>query len=128
MFSEKIRLLREKKGLTQEEVAEYLHISRSAYARMEQGKSNSWAPHVEQLCGLFDISAGELFSTDQVVLNQNKGDHSHGGCGYIINYFLSEKLIDQYEARIAEKDAALDKQESMINELREQLKKESRKP
>ena len=118
MFSEKIRLLREKKGLTQEEVAEYLHISRSAYARMEQGKSNSWAPHVEQLCGLFDISAGELFSTDQVVLNQNKGDHSHGGgCGYIINYFLSEKLIDQYEARIAEKDR-------MIEELRERLNKE----
>ena len=117
MFSEKIRLLREKKGLTQEEVAEYLHISRSAYARMEQGKSNSWAPYVEQLCGLFDISAGELFSTDTFIFSQNTKCNNSG---YTFNQ-LSEKLIDQYEARIAEKDR-------MIEELRERLKKESRIP
>ena len=43
MIGEKIRSLRERKGFTQKEVADHLHLSRSAYARMERGESNSWA-------------------------------------------------------------------------------------
>jgi len=35
----KIRILRKQKGLSQEQVAEHLHISQSAYARMESGNS-----------------------------------------------------------------------------------------
>ena len=132
MIGEKIKLLREKKGFTQKEIAEHLNISQSTYARIETGESNSWASYLERLCSLFEVSPSELFNTDTFILNQRNGRDSHNG--YIINQ-LSEKLIDQYEARIAqcegviaEKDAALNKQESMINELREQLKKESRVP
>ena len=79
---------------------------------------------------MFDASLTELLNTDTLVFNQNvknKNNTVNTENGYIINH-LSEKLIDQYEARIAEKEAALTKQESMINELREQLKKESRIP
>ena len=120
MISEKIRSLREKKGFTQEEIAEHLHISPSAYARMERGESNSWASHLERLCSLFDISASELFNTDTLILNQKNVKSNNNNNGYTINH-LSEKLIDQYEARIAEKD-------DIIEELKERLKKESRVP
>ena len=127
MIGEKIRSLREKKGFTQEEIAEHLHISPSAYARMERGESNSWASHLERLCSLFDISVSELFNTDHVVFNHKaKGDYAQNNAvnnGYIINQ-LSEKLIDQYEARIAEKNAIISEQKEQINELKEQLKKE----
>ena len=68
----------------------------------------------------------EVFPSD--LLNNVKGNNS----GYIVNQ-LSEKLIDQYEARItqceaitAEKDAALTKQDAIINELRERLEKYSK--
>ena len=125
MIGEKIRSLREKKGFTQEEVAEHLHISPSAYARMERGESNSWALHLERLCSLFDISASELFNTDTLILNHKaKGDYAQNN-GYIINQ-LSEKLIDQYEARIAqyeriikEKDRIIEEKDKRITELKE---------
>jgi len=38
----KIRRLRENKGFSQEEMAERLQISRSAYSRIESGETNSW--------------------------------------------------------------------------------------
>ena len=132
MIGKKLRSLREKKGLTQEQVADYLHISQSAYARMERGKSNSWASHLKPLAKLFETFPSELiYDTDNLVLNQKAKDNAVNN-GYTINQ-LSKKLIDQYEAKIAqyevitaEKDAALTKQNAIINELRERLEKESK--
>ena len=37
IFSEKLRLLRKNKGLTQEEMAEKLNVSRQAVAKWESG-------------------------------------------------------------------------------------------
>ena len=129
MIGKKIRLLREKKGFTQEEVAKHLHILQSTYARIENGKGNSWASYLDKICSLFDISASDLFNTDTFILNKNKGDDLNG---YIIKQ-LSEKLIDQYEARIAEKDTVIKEKDTvikekeiLIKELRERLKKESK--
>lgn len=113
IVGQKIKGLRKQKGLSQEQVAEHLHLSQSAYARIESGESASWAAHIESICNLFDIRPDELLKTDTLILNQNTtGDNAHNA--YIINQ-LSEKLIDQYEARLTEKDI-------IIHELKERIK------
>lgn len=40
-IGKKLKELRKQKGLTQEQTADYLFISQSAYARMESGESYS---------------------------------------------------------------------------------------
>lgn len=47
--AKRIKGLREQKGFSQEEIADRLNISRSAYERMENGKSQSWATHLGSL-------------------------------------------------------------------------------
>lgn len=37
----KLKQLRKSKSMSQEQVADYLHLSQSAYARMESGESHS---------------------------------------------------------------------------------------
>ena len=65
-------------------------------------------------------STDDLLNTDKFIFNQNvKGDNS----GYTINQ-LSEKLIDQYELRIAEKNVIINELKEQVNELRKRLKKE----
>lgn len=44
--AKRIKNLRQAKGISQEEIADRLNISRSAYERMENGKSHSWATHL----------------------------------------------------------------------------------
>lgn len=110
----KLKKIRKQKGWSQEIVADKLHISQSAYARIETGESNSWATHLETICTVFEIQPEELLRQDTVVINHNQqGGNSNNA--YIINQ-LSEKLIEQYEYRLKEKD-------EIIIELREQLKK-----
>lgn len=50
IVGEKIKNLRKSKNLSQEEVAEFIHVSQSTYARMENGSSNSWAGYIIPLC------------------------------------------------------------------------------
>ncbi|MDR7209781.1 helix-turn-helix transcriptional regulator [Flavobacterium piscis] len=99
VIGNKLKQLRKNKGMSQEQVADYLHVSQSAYARMESGESHSWASHINDICQVFEIAPEELVKSEGVVINNNQ----QGGGGYIqIVNQLSEKLIDQYEERIKE--------------------------
>lgn len=62
----KIKALRKQKGLSQEQVADYLHISQSTYARIENGERSSWANYLEPISKLFNIPAEELLKQDNI--------------------------------------------------------------
>ncbi|OXA80301.1 Helix-turn-helix domain-containing protein [Flavobacterium aquidurense] len=68
----KLKKLRKSKNMTQEEVADFLHLSQSAYARMESGETHSWANHISQICQLFEINPDELLRKDDLTENVNQ--------------------------------------------------------
>jgi len=103
----RIREYRKQKGLTQEEVAEQLHISQPTYARIENGQSNSWPCYLAPLCTLFNISAEKLFEEQQFI----KSDTSNNKDS------LADKLIKLLEARIEEKEIVIESLKKQINKL-----------
>jgi len=56
----KLKEIRKEKKITQQEVAEKLHISQSYYARIEKGKGILTDKIIITLCKYFNISADEL--------------------------------------------------------------------
>jgi transcriptional regulator with XRE-family HTH domain len=52
------------KSLSQEQVADFLNISQSLYARMERGESTSWASHFNKICRVFEIKQEDLVKSD----------------------------------------------------------------
>ena len=61
-FNEKLQELRKQKGMTQEELASALYVSRTAISKWESGRGY---PNLESLKGisrLFSISIDELLS------------------------------------------------------------------
>jgi transcriptional regulator with XRE-family HTH domain len=58
--NEKIRLVREAKGLTQEQVAEKLEISRNSYGDIERGDSDVKLSKLEKIAELFELQLSEL--------------------------------------------------------------------
>lgn len=120
IVSEKIKRLRKAKGLSQEEIADKLHISQSAYARIETGESQSWATHLEKISEIFEVKP-ESFLTDETNNLEQENTDQKGGMAFqfvgTINTInsLSEKLTEQYEERIQEL-------KSIISELKEEIK------
>lgn len=66
-LSEKLVALRKKKGLTQEELAQVLYVSRTAVSKWESGRG---VPNIESLKAIskyFCVSIDELLSTDELL-------------------------------------------------------------
>ncbi len=91
LIGNKLKILRKNKDMSQEEAADYLHISQSAYARMESGESSSWANHIFRICKIFDITPEELLKTE----TNRKEISSYDG---VIQ--ISDDVIEKYEERI----------------------------
>lgn len=89
----KLKLLRKAKNLSQEQVADFLHISLSAYARMERGESTSWASHFNKICEVFKINPEEL-------VRKESGLKSNEQLTEIAMLSVYRKIIRQYELQI----------------------------
>ena len=66
-FNEKLQELRKQKGLTQEELAETLYVSRTAISKWESGRG---FPNIESLKAIskfFSVSLDELLSGEEIL-------------------------------------------------------------
>ncbi len=112
----KIKSLRKKKGLSQEQVADYLHISQSTYARIENGERGSWANYIEPISKLFNIQPEELIKQENIHIDTIENNGAVYNLGTVNQ--LSEKLITQYEARLKEKDKLISFLEQALAKLK----------
>ena len=63
MFSENLSKLRKRNGLTQENLAERLGVSRQAVARWEAGETAPDVNILSAICALFGVSADEMIGS-----------------------------------------------------------------
>ncbi len=79
-FNKKLQELRKKKGLTQEELAEILFVSRTAVSKWESGRG---VPNIESLKSIskfFLVSLDDLLSSEQLLFlaeNEQKTKERH---------------------------------------------------
>lgn len=62
--SSSIKYLREKNGMTQEQLAEKLDVARSAVTQWERGWSNPRMGMIQKIAGVFSVSVSEIVSED----------------------------------------------------------------
>lgn len=66
-FSEKLQELRKQKGLTQEELAELLYVSRTAISKWESGRGYPNIDSLKTISKFFSVSLDELLSSDAIL-------------------------------------------------------------
>ena len=66
-FHEKLQELRKKKGLTQEELAEMLFVSRTAVSKWETGRGYPSIDSLKVIAGFYKITIDELLSGDELL-------------------------------------------------------------
>lgn len=67
-FEEKLQELRRSKGITQEELAKYLFVSRTAISKWESGKGYPSIDTLKQVADFYDVSLDNLLSNDELIL------------------------------------------------------------
>lgn len=74
-FNEKLQELRKARGLTQEELAEALFVSRTAISKWESGRGYPSIDSLKQIANYFSISIDELLSGERLITiaeNENR--------------------------------------------------------
>ena len=82
-FNEKLQNLRKQKGLTQEELAEILYVSRTAVSKWESGRGYPSIDSLKEIAKYFSVTIDELLSSDEILNiaeedNKQKEKHLRG--------------------------------------------------
>ena len=109
MVGAKIKTLRLQKEWSQQDVADKLNISQSAYAKVERGESKLDVARIIKLSEIFDIEPYELLVPDGKVISIN----SDNAQGYVNNYYYSDLKASQ--------DNHIETLKQMITTLREEV-------
>ncbi len=73
-FNEKLQELRKNKGLTQEELANDLYVSRTAISKWESGRGYPNIDSLKAISKYFSVSLDKLLSSEEI-LNVAENDH-----------------------------------------------------
>ncbi|MDR2057269.1 MAG: helix-turn-helix domain-containing protein [Dysgonamonadaceae bacterium] len=98
----KVKRLRLEKGLSQSQMAELLNMEKSVYARLETGKTYSWAKYLEELLVVFEITPDKFFEDIGANVVINDSNYPCGKNANIENLYSKNREI--YEKLIAAKD------------------------
>jgi len=98
-LNEKLQELRKQKGLTQEELAEYLFVSRTAVSKWESGRGYPNIDSLKAIAKFFGVTIDELLSGEELLTlaeEDNKQRQTHVGdlifglldCSVALFFFL----------------------------------------
>ncbi|MBQ2714127.1 MAG: helix-turn-helix transcriptional regulator [Clostridia bacterium] len=67
-FNKKLQELRKQKGLTQEELAEKLYVSRTAISKWESGRGYPNIESLKMLAKFFSLTVDEMLSSNEILI------------------------------------------------------------
>lgn len=94
-LGEKIRILRESQGYSQEYIAKLLKISSSAYARMERGETTMDIARLQDIAKIFHFTPAQLMSiveNNSNVFHLTNNNNSFGSIQSTFNLSNNETL------------------------------------
>ncbi|MBV7440060.1 helix-turn-helix transcriptional regulator [Weeksellaceae bacterium TAE3-ERU29] len=108
-----IRKIREKKGYSQEYMAQELEISQATYARIENQATRLTVERLYQIAEILNTDIAEFFNASQLTIQHQENQQGSYGNGYVQNLHVENKEV--YEKLI-------ETLESQVNYLKERLK------
>lgn len=116
--NDKVRMMRELRSWSQEEMAHRLGMSTNGYAKLERGETRLNIPKLEQIAEVFDLDLGDLLAVNErsvICLISENSQHSSNFYG------ASQELsaeVERLRLMIAHKDELLAQQAREIETLR----------
>lgn len=114
MIGTKIKSIRELKNLTQEHIADRLHISQAAYSRLENGESKISDERLSQIADVLEVKPEDIQAFDSQKYFNSNGNIEGSYSGSIILGMRAEEvqlLKKLYEDKISLLERLLSKSE-----------------
>ena len=104
-IGDNLRIIRKKKNVSQQEIADFLGIDRKTYVSWESGSVDIKSSFIPKLAEFLNIEIDDLFrekSTD-IVINQQNTDNKDRSINGIVLLLTDKEAVDQLVEVIKEK-------------------------
>ena len=92
-FNQKLQELRKQKGLTQEELAEQLYVSRTAISKWESGRGYPNIESLKAISKFFSVTLDDLLSSDEVLTIAEEDNKQKGKLFCDLTYGLLDLCV-----------------------------------
>ncbi|AJO87231.1 TPA: helix-turn-helix domain-containing protein [Haemophilus influenzae] len=118
---DKIRMMRELRQLSQEDMAEKMNMSPSGYAKIERGETRLQYDKLVQIAQIFNVSLSDLVDNDKgVIFFMNKNGNNTSA-----NYYSGDHSImfeiEKLKLQLIHKDELLAQKEKELETLRKMI-------
>lgn len=113
MYGQKIRMVRELRGLKQEHVASRLGIAQNTYSQYENNQIKITVETLQRIAEILEVNPMDLMSHQPAIikLQSNMGTQ----LAYVENFISYQK--EMYEEMIASKNVEIERLQSIIDNL-----------
>lgn len=117
-INEKIKWIRERSGLSQEDMAEKLGLATSTYSKMEQGRINISLQRLEKIASILGMNTVDLLENGGhlvCLVSENNSSNYYG-----VSAELSVEL-EHYKLMLQHKDELIEKQKELLEQQKREL-------
>lgn len=115
MYGEKIRLIREMRGFSQENVAAKVGIAQNAYSRIETNQSKLEAGMLNKIAEVLGVSPMDILSSQPAIINFQSNKGTQQSFGYVENVIAGQKEL--FEKMLENKDQEIARLNKIIEKL-----------
>lgn len=115
-IGERIRIKRELKGFTQEDVAEKLNVATSTYGKLERGETLIDVERLKEITDILETSIGEIL--DFSIFHNNKKTELHNKSTQLLyNPVNDNNTIDRFLKLSEVLTVMIDKQNKIMQQI-----------
>jgi transcriptional regulator with XRE-family HTH domain len=107
-IGQKIKMIRELKGYSQDYMANMLNITQNTFSKIERGESNLSLDKAIEICNVLEIDINTLLNFDEKQVFNHCSQSGNFGNNNTFNLNSIEKIQDLYERIIKAKDEEID--------------------
>ncbi len=123
-INEKLKVMRQCKDWTQEELAEKLGLAVNTYAKIEQGKATIKLDQLKKIAQIMGVDVQELIDTNEkTVLNfaENCAHNSNIKCHIVLSETQCTHELEKAQLLLKEKENAISLLKQQVEDLRTML-------
>ena len=96
-IGDNLRVIRNKKAVSQQEIADFLGVERKTYISWEMGTADIKSAYIPKLAEFLHVEINDLFreKSSDIVINQHNTDNKDGSINGIVLLLTDKKAVDQ---------------------------------
>lgn len=115
MYGEKIRLIREMRGFSQENVAAKLGIAQNTYSKIETNQTKLESGMLVKIAEVLEVSPMDILSPQPAIINFQSNKGTQQSFGYVETVISGQKEL--FEKMLEAKDQEIARLSKIIEKL-----------